>query len=45
MQDQPVASDLAIAVGDAYRPIDGVTLFIGARDVLDAVTESFAAGW
>src|ERR1700704_3597624 len=38
--DQPAAPDLAIAVGDAYCPIDWVTLFIGAYDVLDAMTEA-----
>jgi hypothetical protein len=38
--DQPLARDLAIAVGNAYRPIDEVTLLIDARDMLNAVTES-----
>src|SRR5438045_6850672 len=38
--DQPIARDVAISVGDAYCPIDWMTLFIGADDVLDAVTEA-----
>ncbi len=38
--DEPVAPDLTIAVGNAYRPINQMTLLIGARDTLNAVTES-----
>jgi hypothetical protein len=38
--DQPVAPDLAIAIGNPYRPINRMTLLIGARDMLEAVTES-----
>jgi hypothetical protein len=38
--DQPVAPDLAIAVGDADRYIDRLTFLICAPDALDTVTEA-----
>ena len=41
--DQPVASDLTVAVGNAYRPINGMPLRIGTRDMLDTMAESEAA--
>jgi hypothetical protein len=37
--DQPVAANLAIAVGDANRQIERLTFRIRAPDALDAVTE------
>ena len=41
--DQPVAPDLAVAVGDADRYIDRLTFRICAPDALNAVTEAEVA--
>jgi hypothetical protein len=41
--DQPVAPDLTVAIGDADRYIDRLTLLICAPDALDTVTEAEVA--
>lgn len=43
VSDQPVAADFAIAVGDANRHVERLTVRVGSGDALDAVTEAEAA--